>query len=239
MVLLCSHRSMRIKNPSNGEIIELPSSRALSEALAPTWESKCPHKQKAVRKRKILGGSSQVRWQCLDCGQAIGNPLPKATHPDAGDFDEAFLEATNLARETLRWEIAVEYLEKHRLRELDHQKFYDTYLQSEEWRKRRKLVLQRANGLCEGCLTEKAAEIHHLTYRHLGDEFLFELVALCACCHDKVHGKETDNPADRPCRACRHQGDGINCSQFMVKEADALRDKNKCGPSLVGFEPLR
>jgi 5-methylcytosine-specific restriction endonuclease McrA len=41
--------------------------------------------------------------------------------------------------------------------------------------------------MCEGCGDEKAQEVHHKTYKNVGDEFLFELVALCNTCHDRYH----------------------------------------------------
>lgn len=65
---------------------------------------------------------------------------------------------------------------------------YAEYLNSEEWWQRRTRVLERSNGLCEGCRNDEATDVHHLTYAHAGDEFLFELVALCAPCHERIHG---------------------------------------------------
>lgn len=64
---------------------------------------------------------------------------------------------------------------------------YAGYLKSEEWALRRDLVLQRAGGRCEGCRLKAASEVHHLTYEHVTHEFLFELVALCDGCHDRIH----------------------------------------------------
>lgn len=54
--------------------------------------------------------------------------------------------------------------------------------------KRRKII-DRCNGRCEGCGEAPVAQVHHLTYEHVGDEFLFELVGLCNRCHDRMHGK--------------------------------------------------
>jgi len=63
---------------------------------------------------------------------------------------------------------------------------YHAYLESPEWRQKRDLVLTRSNGLCEVC-GGLAVLAHHLTYAHAGNEFLFELVALCKRCHDRIH----------------------------------------------------
>lgn len=44
--------------------------------------------------------------------------------------------------------------------------------------------------LCEGCGKARATQVHHKTYRNLGDEFLFELVALCDACHKRLRAKK-------------------------------------------------
>lgn len=65
---------------------------------------------------------------------------------------------------------------------------YAGYLRSEEWASRREKVMQRAGGFCEGCRAQAATEVHHLTYEHVTQEFLFELVAICGDCHARYHG---------------------------------------------------
>jgi len=67
--------------------------------------------------------------------------------------------------------------------------WYDGYLTTDAWRRRREKVLERAGGVCEGCGERRAVQVHHRTYAHVGDEFLFELVALCTPCHKRLHGK--------------------------------------------------
>lgn len=63
---------------------------------------------------------------------------------------------------------------------------YDKYLQSEVWRAKRAAVLDRARGLCEGCRNAKATQVHHLTYDHVFEEPLWDLVASCSACHERV-----------------------------------------------------
>jgi len=64
---------------------------------------------------------------------------------------------------------------------------YTAYRKSPEWQKKRLKVLERAKGICEGCGENPATQVHHLTYAHIYDELLFELVALCRDCHSKCH----------------------------------------------------
>ena len=35
-------------------------------------------------------------------------------------------------------------------------------------------------------------QCHHLTYENVGEEFLFELVALCSDCHERLHQKRRE-----------------------------------------------
>jgi hypothetical protein len=78
------------------------------------------------------------------------------------------------------------------------------YLRSEEWHLRRKAVLQREDGLCQGCREARATQVHHRSdaYRQLreaGRELLCDLVALCDKCHAEVaHLKKTTPPFHEP-----------------------------------------
>jgi len=68
--------------------------------------------------------------------------------------------------------------------------WYNAYLRSPAWRERAAQVRRRAGGICEGCGTQAATQVHHLTYKHVGKEFLWELRAICEECHDRIHGEE-------------------------------------------------
>ena len=65
---------------------------------------------------------------------------------------------------------------------------YDAYLASEAWRAKRAEALRRDKGVCQGCRARQATQVHHLTYAHLGDELLFELISVCDDCHERIHG---------------------------------------------------
>jgi 5-methylcytosine-specific restriction endonuclease McrA len=64
------------------------------------------------------------------------------------------------------------------------QKVFRAYLQSAVWREKRRQVLIRANSKCERCGSIILdPDVHHITYDHVGDERLDELIVLCFPCH--------------------------------------------------------
>jgi hypothetical protein len=68
------------------------------------------------------------------------------------------------------------------------QAWYQNYLASPEWDIVRRKVIARARGLCEGC-AGPGEEVHHVSYDHVGEEFMFELLYLCRDCHERWHGR--------------------------------------------------
>jgi 5-methylcytosine-specific restriction endonuclease McrA len=78
----------------------------------------------------------------------------------------------------------------------DWREAYDRYRQTPLWAEKRRLVLERAKRICEGCGVRRASEVHHLRYPSgalpgsddwLRSEKLFDLVALCEGCHQDLH----------------------------------------------------
>jgi hypothetical protein len=64
---------------------------------------------------------------------------------------------------------------------------YLEYLNSPEWKARRKAVLERCNRICERCHKYLVDEVHHLTYEHVFNEPLEDLQGLCKPCHKFLH----------------------------------------------------
>jgi hypothetical protein len=147
----------------------------------------CEHEETELRRRTISGGQNQFVQQCMQCGDARSQPIAKAKalqlsgSVEPPDFDNELKQ--NWER---RKQESVELIKKAFNGEVFHEG-YGEYLNSEAWAKRRKLVLNRARGTCEGCGEAAATEVHHTSYEHVGNEFLFELVALCEPCHDRFH----------------------------------------------------
>ena len=64
---------------------------------------------------------------------------------------------------------------------------YHEYIQSDEWREKRKEKLIQADYQCEKCGTGKNLVVHHITYDRLGNEEMDDLVVLCKTHHNKTH----------------------------------------------------
>lgn len=140
----------------------------------------CQHPRTELRARTISNGAVQIVPQCLDCGRACGNPVPRrAVKGSPAPFDVALAKPKDYAAE--RCERRRAFFE-----------WYDAYLASPEWKERRLKVLSRDKGICQGC-AKPASEVHHLTYDHVGEEFLFELIAVCHDCHTRLH-KDSEVP---------------------------------------------
>jgi len=66
--------------------------------------------------------------------------------------------------------------------------YRNVYLKSDEWKRKRYVVLKRDNWRCVYC-SAKATQVHHKKYakRNIGKEPIKWLVSICDNCHDKKH----------------------------------------------------
>lgn len=142
---------------------------------------RCHHHGRTVMTwRAASNGVRQHRRQCLDCGEPASNWVTRETamketiYPWDDDLMHRFSRSVNDAVQRSRaqwWDV------------------YERYLASEDWGDRRLAVLKRDHYICQGCLFEPATQVHHLTYKHVGREPLFDLVGICENCHDMVHDR--------------------------------------------------
>ena len=68
---------------------------------------------------------------------------------------------------------------------------YAEFLHSDYWQEVRKAVLEREGHKCHLCQSTCFLQVHHVTYKHRGDELrhLETVTALCRRCHARTHGK--------------------------------------------------
>ena len=74
---------------------------------------------------------------------------------------------------------------------------YHEYIQSDEWRGKRKERLIFAGYCCELCNISYKLEVHHRTYERLGDEELGDLFVLCVDCHQLFHSRMEVVPTNK------------------------------------------
>lgn len=157
----------------------------------------CRHAATKLRRRVVHGGAIQHYHQCLFCGQASGGAVARSVWSAATQPIEAWdcnLEKEcSEKREQHYLEIKESWENKQRKENDDFWKRWHAHMGSQKWYKIRSKVIARCGNLCEGCRDRPVAQVHHLTYQHLGDEFLFELVGLCLECHRRIH-PDSNNP---------------------------------------------
>lgn len=162
-------------------------------------ESKCGCEVKNLTRRDAKNGGIRVYEQCARCGSA------KQISREGIDVDELPPRDELLARifhgrnVERRNEIYREFNEnlEQAARELNEKyqnaewwKSYEKYLDSDDWRQLRRLVLTRDNHVCQACLRRPAVQVHHRSYafyNYYGQSFAFELVSICLACHQAIH----------------------------------------------------
>lgn len=145
----------------------------------------------AIRRRVLSHGVATYVVQCLGCGRQIRS-VKKDSYEvrmlaDMQPFDDTL-------QRTWREQQAQFYAARQEARVNEQATKqsawwveYTAYLKTTAWRLKRQAVLTRANNWCEGCAARTATQAHHLTYNHMGNELLFELVAVCDSCHHILH----------------------------------------------------
>lgn len=166
-----------------------------------TFSHECPHDPEVMRPMilavKLANGSSQYRWHCNLCNSIYGPVLANEDVRNAGlsprlhvrTMEQEKARRERVAKRT--WQLYQEHREIHEREEKERRgKEYQAYLGTNEWRKKRELVLNRAKGVCEGCGQRPATQVHHRTYERIFKEMLFDLVAICRECHAAIHGEK-------------------------------------------------
>jgi len=150
--------------------------------------SLCRHDLVLTVKVSSNGGKTYYP-QCKKCGMQadyIGSSkLSIAEKSAAEQFNERASRAHWDAMQShmAKWDASIRIRQKEKW-----WAWYDQYLQSEIWRKKRVSVMARSNGICSACRCAQATQVHHMTYDRVGAEPLFDLVAVCDSCHEQLHG---------------------------------------------------
>ena len=139
-------------------------------------------------------GTFKYQAQCIECGAtgAFQKTCPNGPS-SAFSSEEAkvYRKEKEEERRLKRQREEDEREERAKNKQIEWRRKYNEHLNSEEWQAIRALALKRDKHLCQGCMTEPATEVHHLSYENMGQELLWELISTCRACHAKVHAKTT------------------------------------------------
>jgi 5-methylcytosine-specific restriction endonuclease McrA len=73
------------------------------------------------------------------------------------------------------------------IREMPNKMDYSSYLETGHWKETRYKAILRAKHRCERCGKESGLQVHHKTYKNLGNEQEIDLEVLCRDCHEDEH----------------------------------------------------
>lgn len=128
-------------------------------------------------------GTQNVVMQCNHCGGRYGNWISKNKIENLEDlkpFNEAaekkFRDKQAYNRERMNVDVSADWWNR-----------YNDHLNSRAWKIKRDAVLERDSYWCQACQSRKAKDVHHLSYKRMGNEPLFDLVSVCRECHQKLH----------------------------------------------------
>jgi len=175
---------------SDGSNVKLIEDAQLAADFA-SWSAKaCQHQSQFTGKTANSIGADVYKRYCRACGIATTQHLGHRTiaNTTVTLVDNAAREKRVDAYATARREAldAITRAAADRAQP-ERRSDYVEYLASADWQKLRNAVIVRCGNLCEGCRGSGVDDVHHLTYRHIGREFLFELVGLCRACHTRWH----------------------------------------------------
>lgn len=159
-------------------------------AVQPSVQQTCEHAAEEARRFTASNGVAHFRVQCLDCGahvRSVKKAELRCAPDQLAEWDEALrLDYWKRQSEARR----AQYEAERQQESAEWWARYDGYLQSTAWERKRDLVLRRDDYRCQANVDERcartASQVHHLTYAHLGQEPLFDLIAVCTPCHGAI-----------------------------------------------------
>ena len=159
-------------------------------ALRAQTECKHADADTELRRKANKNRTIAIARQCLVCGAIVGNTIKQNTMTKAEiqalpewDFElkDQFARDRSIRSREIKQRIEAAVRDEWNRQDA-------AYRRTPEWKKKRRLIEEtRSHGICEGCAERPATQLHHLTYLHWRNEFLFELAHLCDVCHKRLH----------------------------------------------------
>ena len=144
-------------------------------------EPPCKHKI-VILKSKDLEHGFDCFILCTKCVKVVGRM----------NFDDPFFEPKDRWTLLEKLKNAIEMKEKEAASIMWYRKktFYNKYIGSAAWRKKRIQVILRCNNICEICQENEVEHVHHNNYDNVGNEDINDLVGMCKNCHSMYHGRK-------------------------------------------------
>ncbi len=166
-------------------------------------EFECKHEHTRVVVFTDSLGREHVRKQCQRCGAHCGDEKKNGYNlASLPRWDECLRDAWYNRKRLRTDELRAEIASHDASVKVNAKQAYREYLQSPQWKRVKKAVLERDRYICQNCFrkvepniypTPTRAEVHHKHYTGLdtvGETFAFECVTLCHDCHRRYHGKD-------------------------------------------------
>jgi hypothetical protein len=150
----------------------------------------CNHPERELRDYPTSNGGWQRKEQCTVCGASLSQARQRGKGVSVPLWDLKLNDQWTLQCNAQRREIEARLIDRTATLETSGYAFYAEYLSSGEWLEKRARVLKRDGGLCQACLATSASEVHHHTYDHIFNEFMYELVSVCRTCHERLHSRK-------------------------------------------------
>lgn len=193
---IMSHYCDEVSRPDwgegpDGKAVKITDDQRLPSLFAAWKADACVHDNPIIIKRTNRGGAVMFNNYCPHCGGKSSQiPHSDTVGKTVSIIDDAAIEAVAISysrdRANALGQITSAAAERC---QSGNRAAYDDYLRSDAWQRRAAKIKERAGGTCEGCLSRPAVDVHHLTYANIGNEFAFELVALCSACHARIHNR--------------------------------------------------
>lgn len=155
--------------------------------------------------------STRVELQCDGCGRSLSGPIKYTQFPFGWRQFPAWRQDL-VKRRAEMWEAEherrrAEFDEQRSAYEAERERRrqeVENYLRwcqtSPQWHQLSSRVLWRCRGVCEACLTDKAATVHHLTYEQGRLPPAWSLRGVCHDCHRRLHANKFGESDDwAPC----------------------------------------
>lgn len=105
-------------------------------------------------------------------------------------------------------------------------KTYEEYMITKHWEKLRSKYFKRHSRICAKCGSRELVQLHHITYRRLGEEKPTDLIPLCKNCHHELHNKAHEEGVN-PGRKATNMFLGITPPPKKEKEKNGRKTKVK------------